>query len=329
MKAIYIVALVAIVGFIGFLQMNQNNSTPSNDNMVNLWTQWKVQYGALYTDASEDAYRLSVFTSNYQKIQAHNAKKSTYKMAVNKFANLTGDEFKNTWASCTGDLGTNDEVEDPYCPSAENCESLPAPNMENQVNWTTAGAVTGIKNQGQCGSCWSFSTTGAIEGLYFLNHSLLVSFSEQQIVSCDTGCYACDGCWPYLAMEYTAQAGLEPEKIYPYVSGNGEVPACNYKSALALNVNTGYQCVQQENAEQLIAALNMQPVSIAVEADQNAWQFYSSGVVNSECGAALDHAVLLVGWGPYEGEEEFSYFVKNSWGTDWGMQGFIWLGGSE
>jgi len=188
------------------------------------------------------------------------------------------------------------------------------------------GAVTAIKNQGQCGSCWAFSTTGSLEGLYYLNHSVLLSFSEQQIVSCDTTCEACDGCWPYMAMLYTAKAGIEPEKLYPYVSGNGEVPKCHYKKNLTVSANTGYQCVQQENSEQLLAALTQQPVSIAVEADQSAWQFYSAGVVNSECGAALDHAVLLVGWGAFQGEDNFNWFVKNSWGADWGMNGYIWIG---
>jgi cathepsin L len=312
------------LGVITYQQVVSKIVHPAHQSdLQSLWSQWKVQHGKAYSTAVEDSERFEIFTENHAKVQRVNSDSSyTYKLALNKFADLSGSEFSATFASChKGELKGDGDA---YCPSAVNCPAIKEDNY-TVLNWTTSGAVTGVKNQGQCGSCWSFSTTGALEGLNFLTNKLLVSFSEQQLVSCATQCDACDGCWPYLAMEYAATAGIEPEKLYPYVSGNGDVPKCKYQSAAALKVNTGYQCIQQESSQQLFDALVQQPVSIAVEADQNAWQFYSSGVVNSECGAALDHAVLLVGFSNDESNGE-AWYVKNSWGTDWGMSGYIWIG---
>jgi C1A family cysteine protease len=282
--------------------------------MQQLWTSWKAQYGRVYGSQQEDNARFAIFQANYARIQAHNADSTqTFTMGLNKMADLTGEEFKIQYASCHG-TGVGDE----YCPSAVDCPTFPETN-ETAVNWTQSGAVTPIKNQQQCGSCWAFSTTGSLEGLYYLNHTILISFSEQQLVDCASSCYGCDGCWPYMAMNYTATYGIEPEKVYPYKAVQG---TCKYNKAVALAANTGYECVTQKSVDQLKAALVQQPVSIAVEADQNAWQFYKTGTVTAGCGDTLDHAVLLTGM------TADAWYVKNSWGTDWGENGYIWLGQS-
>jgi len=193
--------------------------------------------------------------------------------------------------------------------------------VPKSVDWRSS-AVTPVKDQGSCGSCWAFSTTGSLEGLNFLNNSLLVSFSEQQLVDCASQCYGCDGCWPATAMTYTSTNGIEPEKLYPYKGVQG---TCKYKAAAAAKVNPGgYQCIMQQAQGQVMTALTWQPVSIAVEADQAAWQSYSGGVVSNNCGDTLDHAVLLVGYD----DTNDAWYVKNSWGTDWGESGFIYLGTS-
>jgi cathepsin L len=325
MSAFKVVALIISVALavITYQQVVSKVIHPNTDSNVNdLWSAWKAKYGKSYS-AVEEAQRASIFANNYAKVQAHNADPQfTYTLGMNKFADLTPTEFKTTYASCAGGIGGG--LNDEYCPSAENCPTLPAHTFTTQ-NWTASGAVTGVKNQEQCGSCWAFSTTGSLEGLYYLNHSVLLSFSEQQLVDCAKNCEGCNGCWPYLAMEYTAQNGIELEKVYPYKGVQGQ---CKYQKSLAMSANTGYQCVAQKNQDQLLAALQSQPDSISVEADQNAWQLYSSGVVNTQCGAALDHAVLLTGYGNYQGQSTPSYYVKNSWGSDWGMEGYIWIGTS-
>jgi C1A family cysteine protease len=310
------VVALSLVAFQQYMPVTAQNET----EMQQLWAAWKTQFGKHYSTPQEDEARFLIFQQNYAKVQAHNADPTqTFTMAMNLFADLTGEEFSAQMASCHG-TGVGDE----YCPSAVDCPTYPDANFTS-INWTTTGAVTPIKNQGQCGSCWAFSTTGALEALYFLNQSqkLLVSFSEQQLVDCASSCYGCDGCWPYMAMEYTAQYGIEPEKVYPYKGVQG---TCQYKSSLAIKVNTNYSCVTQKSVDQLKAALQIQPVSVAVEADQNAWQLYSKGVVTSGCGATLDHAVLLTGFGTYDNQQ--AWYVKNSWGTSWGLNGYIWLGTS-
>jgi len=123
-------------------------------------------------------------------------------------------------------------------------------------------------------------------------------------------------------MAYTAANGIELEKVYPY---NGEGGSCKYQKSLALAANTGSQCVNPQNFDQMYSALTQQPVSIAVEADQDAWQLYSAGIVSKNCGDALDHAVLIAGYS----QSESAWYVKNSWGTSWGMSGYIWISDNQ
>lgn len=177
-----------------------------------------------------------------------------------------------------------------------------------------------MKNQALCGSCWSFSTTGSLEGLYFLNNSVLLSFSEQQLVDCDLTNYGCDGGWPDVAFQYTAQYGNELETTYPYT---GNQDGCQYDPTYATYVNTGCNCVQNRSLEQLMAAVTTQPVSVLVEANQLSWHFYYGGVISEGCGYAIDHAVLAVGYETVKGTN--AWIIKNSWGTSWGNDGYLYI----
>jgi xylem cysteine proteinase len=312
-----------VVAFVGALTLallayqHVMSATADANEMLAVWSSWKSQYGVTYGSTQEDALRFKVFQDNYNHIQQFNSEGHTYWLGLNQFSAMTGEEFK-AYTACQGDTGKG--FGDEYCPSAVNCPTL-ADTSLTAWNWTAKGAVTGVKNQGDCGSCWAFSTTGSLEGLYYLNKTLLVSMSEQQLVDCASTCYGCDGCWPATAMTYTASEGIEPEKLYPYTGVQG---TCQYKSIAAITVNSGYQCIAQKAQGQLMTALTWQPVSIAVEADQAAWQSYAGGVVAKNCGDTLDHAVLLVG---YDATSD-SWIVKNSWGTTWGEAGYIRIGTS-
>lgn len=260
--------------------------------------------------------KFAIFSQNYDKILRWNGQGKRSRLGLNKFADLNREEFKTGYASCLGEDGKNNEN---MCPYTEDCPTYPDPTSAS-VNWERKGAVTPVKNQEECGSCWAFSATGSLEGLYYLNHSHLLSFSEQQIVDCDTQCEGCNGGWTSLALNYTAQYGSELEKIYPY---KGEDGKCKYNANLAIHVNpSGYSCVEPKSVFQMMAAVMEQPVSIAVEADQSAWQLYESGIIDGSCGDNLDHGVLITG---YDNKSQ-SWTVKNSWGSDWGEEnGYIYI----
>jgi C1A family cysteine protease len=303
-----VVALLFVVGFASIAEMEQ---------MSSMWEAWKVQHQKSYSPLEETA-RFGIFTHNYKKIQKFNAENDTPQLAMNKFGDLTAAEFKNKHASCAFYESNQDVVQ-------ASTESYDFGALPASVDWRAKGAVTAVKNQGQCGSCWTFSTTGVLEGWNFIHNGQLLSFSEQQIVDCDTGTdQGCDGGWPYLAVQYAAKNGLETEADYPYTAQDG---TCRFQSGKAHKVNNGYSFVTANSTDQLKAALVNQPVSVLIEADQDVFQFYKSGVIKLNCGAALDHAVLAVGYHKVGVLEAF--IVKNSWGTDWGMDGYVQIWDSQ
>jgi len=185
----------------------------------------------------------------------------------------------------------------------------------SSVDWVTAGAVTGVKDQGSCGSCWSFSTTGCMEGAYYIKKKSLVSFSEQQLVSCDTTDSGCNGGLMDYAFEWIqSNGGICKESDYPYVSGTGLNPSCKTSCSIVSGTKpTGWTDVRATESA-LLSAIAQQPVSVAIEADQIAFQLYKSGVFDSSCGTNLDHGVLAVGYGTDSGANYWK--VKNSWGED-------------
>ncbi len=196
-------------------------------------------------------------------------------------------------------------------------------DLPASVDWSAAGAVTPIKNQGQCGSCWSFSTTGSVEGINFIKTGTLVSLSEQQLVDCSgaEGNMGCNGGLMDNAFQYIiSNNGICSEDSYPYTAAQGTCQTCT-----AVATITGYQDVPANDETSLMTAIAQQPVSVAVEADQASFQFYSSGVMTAACGTALDHGVLAVGYGT-DGSGNDYYKVKNSWGASWGDKGYILLG---
>lgn len=203
------------------------------------------------------------------------------------------------------------------------------------VDWVKAGAVTPVKNQGQCGSCWSFSTTGALEGAYFIRYGRLVSFSEQQLVSCDNRQnggrdMGCNGGLMDNAFKWIEKnGGLCTEDAYPYTSGTTKsAGTCETSCSNVDNSKIhSFADVPAKSDDNMMAALNVQPVSIAIQADQKDFQLYKSGVFGGDCGTKLDHGVLVVGYGSMDGEDY--YRVKNSWGTTWGDEGYIYLGRGE
>merc|ERR1711991_443186 len=184
------------------------------------------------------------------------------------------------------------------------------------IDWTTKGAVTPVKNQGQCGSCWSFSTTGGLEGAWQLSSGNLVSMSEQQFVDCDTGSSGCNGGLMDQAFGWAENQAIATESSYPYTARDGSCKS-SFTTAIPRGGVTGYKDVQR-SASGLTSAIMNSPVSVAIEADQAAFQQYTGGVISSGCGSNLDHGVLAVGV-----NSDGSIKVKNSWGTSWGANGYV------
>ena len=265
-----------------------------------------------YESESEFENRFRIFRDNMAFIRKQNSQKSTITLGPNKFTDLTPAEFKSKYLSPKNAFDT-----EPASEEAELNLELPA-----QVDWRTKGAVTPIKDQGQCGSCWAFSATGGIESAWIIAGHGMVSLSEQQLVDCAQtyGNHGCQGGFYRNAYNYViANKGLTTESNYPYLAKDS---TCNKSKAsqVSASISSKYN-VPANNPTALQAAVAQQPTSVSVEADQAIWQSYHSGVVTSGCGTNLDHDILAVGYDT-TGSTPF-WIVKNSWGVSWGLSGYI------
>ena len=256
-------------------------------------------------------------TKNLHNIIIHNLDHNqTFTMGVNQFTDLTAMEFKEQFVG-----GLKTEVGGYGCKSF----SSSAVGAPASVDWRAKGAVTSVKDQGQCGSCWTFSSTGAVEGAWAISKGKLVDLSEQQLVDCATGIsygsHACNGGQMDGAFKYIIEHGQCAASAYPYTSGTtltgGSCKACSAVATLS-----SCSDVKANDQISLKAAVAQQPVSIAIEADTRYFQSYAGGVLTStSCGTNLDHGVLIVGYGTENGQDY--WLVKNSWGTTWGEKGYV------
>merc|ERR1712100_236275 len=265
---------------------------------------------------SEVLMRFRVFKDNLDFINDHNENKAEelgYTVGINQFADMTNAEFKRTMTGLNA----------PQKKDQSNVEILPEATATD-VDWVAKGAVTPVKNQGQCGSCWAFSTTGSTEGANFIKNGKLESLSEQQLVDCSAseGNNGCNGGLMDYGFEYIIKTGgLSLESDYSYKGRKSLF--CKKSSCTSTHAPiTGYSDVTSQDEAELKKAVALGPVSIAVEADKSAFQFYSGGVLTSSaCGTKLDHGVLIVGYGTEDGTAYWK--VKNSWGPSWGDEGYL------
>ncbi len=174
--------------------------------------------------------------------------------------------------------------------------------MKSSVDWVSAGAVTAVQDQGGCGSCWAFSAVGAIEGAYFIKNRNLKEFSVQELVSCDTSDSGCDGGWMDSAFDWVrSNNGVALASQYPYTSGDqGETGSCSSTASFPGTSLSTFINVAS-NVQQVQVAVKQQPLSVAIDADDDVFQFYAGGVITSGCGQSIDHGVLLVGYGKLDG----------------------------
>jgi len=276
------------------------------------FVKWTANHQKVYTP-EEYQNRLAIFSANVDLIQQLNENSGDATFELNKFADLTPEEFK---AYYTG-----------YVP-AENPQEIDVLEVGEGANpstfdWISKGKVTAVKNQEQCGSCWAFSATENIESVWMIAKDLTPSnfqpLAPQQIVDCDKSDGGCNGGNPPTAYEYIIRAGgQDTETSYPYHAVN---QACQFKPADVEVKIASYKKVANEE-DMVTATATVAPLSICVDASQ--WQFYKSGVfMSNQCGKSLDHCVQATG---YDMTAATPYWeVRNSWGADWGEKGFIRL----
>mmetsp|Transcript_111023 Transcript_111023/g.220855 ORF Transcript_111023/g.220855 Transcript_111023/m.220855 type:complete len:379 (+) Transcript_111023:62-1198(+) len=275
-------------------------------------------YGRHYASKSEEEERFAIFKESFEFVSAENSKEQPYRLVINEFADQTREEFGAMrlglvqpplqWTGLPL-LGT---------------DRFSGKTLPEAVDWTKKGAVTSPKAQKQCGSCWAFSTTGALEGAWKLASGKLVSLSEQQLVDCSkNGNNGCHGGSMPLAFSFLKKVAVCTEDSYPYTATDGKCHQDSCKVAIPRGSVIGFRTVPAADGRALQEAVGKQPVSVSIEADQKVFQLYSGGVLTTQCGVTLNHGVLLVGYGTEHG---LGYWkVKNSWGAAWGEKGYIRL----
>ncbi|BBM96952.1 hypothetical protein MPTK1_1g01840 [Marchantia polymorpha subsp. ruderalis] len=282
-----------------------------------MFDDWMLKQSKTYTQSAEMSTRFSIFKANLRRIDEHNSQPSSYKLGLTTFADLTPDEFRSIYLK--NKFRQNVRTSQAPTFTYGHVDSLPT-----EVDWRKEGAVTGVKSQGQCGSCWAFSTIGAVESLNQIKTGNLISLSEQELVDCDVtlNTYGCAGGFMDYGFEYIVQnGGVDTDMDYPYIAAED---FCNShkETRVAASINA-YEQVTINSEKDLQKAVAHQPVSVSIHASSEDFLLYESGIYNTTCGTELDHGVLVVGYGTDQGQEY--WLVKNSWGESWGESGYIRL----
>ena len=283
-----------------------------NDNWIH-FTQFQQRFSKKYADIDEMKHRFQIFSDNFRHISLHNILQTqNFSMAVNQFADLTQSEFQALY------VGSVKSVVGSYGCKPFTGNSVGTPES---IDWRQKGAVTSVKDQGQCGSCWTFSATGAIESAWAISKGQLLDLSEQQLVDCASGLaygsHGCNGGQMEGAFKYIEGHGQCSLNGYPYTATDGTCTKCTPVVSIS-----GCADVEPNNQLALKSAVSKQPVSVAIEADTRYFQFYSGGILtSSSCGTQLDHGVLIIGYG-VESSQKY-WLVKNSWSNTWGENGYV------
>ena len=278
-----------------------------------LWNTFKNDHGKQYSSITEEQRRYGIFTANMLKASRFEKEQTKgAQFGMNVFSDMSAAEFKSYH---------NMKVEKKQSPPAMFTEEQVAAAADSK-DWRSAGAVTHVKNQAQCGSCWAFSTTGGIEGQWQLSGKTLTSVSEQELVSCDKVDQGCNGGLMDNALKWLISnhnGDIVTEDSYPYKSGTGIRHTCESLTGKPVGATiSSYKDITHTEAQMKTFVSTGGPLSIAVDAQK--WQSYSGGVLTTCCGifgCQLDHGVLIVGYGADY------WIIKNSWGTTWGESGYI------
>jgi len=285
---------------------------------LSIFGDFSDRFSKKYSSDKEFADRFAIYKSNRGFIDGKNSLDLPYKLAVNNFADMTQKEIATSYMGVLPHMKEELEVQR---------RNITVIQVKDSVDWVSAGAVTPVKDQGSCGSCWAFSTTGALEGALKVSSGSLVSLSEQQIVDCvKPKAFGCTGGWPEDAMLWAESNNVCTENGYPdYSHKQDPTPLCYSCGHVGLESGTvsSWQRVDRD-MQSMMSALSGQPVSIVIDAS-GSFYFYDSGILSEFCGGGQNHAVLAVGYGTDSSLNRDYWKVKNSWGTSWGENGYIRL----
>uniref|UniRef100_A0A224XFN1 Putative cathepsin l-like proteinase n=1 Tax=Panstrongylus lignarius TaxID=156445 RepID=A0A224XFN1_9HEMI len=283
------------------------------------WHVFKAIHGKSYNYPSEEQFRMNLYMENKKKIEEHNRAyengEVSFRMKMNQFGDLMSHEVKalKNGFKVSGNIERTGEI---YIPISG--------VLPTSVDWRVKGAVTPVKDQGHCLSCWSFSATGSLEGQIYLKNGKLISLSEQNLIDC-TKSYGNDGCkggFVDASFRYIKDnKGIDTEGSYPYEAHDY---TCRFERSTIGGTNKGHMNIKLGNEEDLQNAVaNVGPISVTIDASQHSFHFYSGGVYHEpHCNStSLDHCVLVVGYGTENGQDY--WLVKNSWGSRWGDKGYI------
>ncbi|KAG6407078.1 hypothetical protein SASPL_130060 [Salvia splendens] len=278
---------------------------------------WLKQHGKTYNSKDEWNMRFGIYQSNLKFIEFVNAQNLSYKLTDNEFADMTNFEFQTTY------LGYKRKGH--WLPqNQQHSYNVGNYAIPSSIDWRKKGAVTRIKNQDSCGSCWAFSALGAVEAINQIKTGNLVSLSPQELVDCNFGLdnHGCSGGIMEKAYEFMMlNGGISSDEDYPYKGRQG---LCNPIIARKIAASiTGYVRIPERNETAMQAAVARQPISVAIDASASEFQLYADGVFTGSCGKKLNHGVLVVGYGKDKGVGY--WIVKNSWGTGWGNKGYMKL----
>jgi len=285
------------------------------------WTTYKAGHNKQY-DGNVEMIRRVIWEKNLEVVRQHNLEADlgmhSYTLGVNEHADWSNEEYRQFMTAYK-----------PSNSSLLSAATFMAPSnvqVPDQVDWRKEGYVTAVKNQGRCGSCWAFSTTGSLEGQNFKKTGKLVSLSEQNLVDCSRtqGNKGCQGGLMDDAFAYIKEnKGIDTEESYPYEGKNGQ---CRFKASTIGATDTGFTDIKAGDEDALkTATATVGPIAVAIDASSIKFQLYRNGVYdNPRCSSTrLDHGVLVAGYGTLDGQDY--WLVKNSWGESYGMKGYIMM----
>ncbi|KAK1359899.1 Cysteine proteinase [Heracleum sosnowskyi] len=297
----------------------------TDEEVMDIFEWWSKKHCRTYNSNGleiEKEKRFEIFKDNLKFIDEHNSGNRSYRVGLNQFADLSNEEYRSIYLGTRTDAmrrfvkSQNGVFSNRYAVRNGDDGMLP-----ESVDWRKRGAVTPIKNQGSCGSCWAFSTVAAVEGINKIVTGDLISLSEQELVDCDKSYnLGCNGGLMDYAFEFIiSNGGMDSEADYPYRGVDSKCDPARKKSKVV--TIDGYEDLPPNDEKALKKAVAHQPVSVAIEASSRALQLYSSGIFTATCGTALDHGVVVVGYGKEDGLDY--WIVRNSWGKNWGENGYF------